>query len=89
VDVKQAVAAAISAVQNLFAGQDIRDLLLEEVEKSEDDRHWRVTISFARLIEGGNALRTALAGPEYNRFYKVIELDAVTGNLVSMKIRKI
>lgn len=84
-DVKEAVTTAISQVQVLYAGQDIRDLLLEEIEKV--DNQWHVTVSFLRPSDSPNAIR-GVFGPEFTRAYKIVELNAFTGELLSMRIRK-
>ncbi len=82
-DVKEAVKNAFESVRSLYEGQDIRDLLLEEVEK--DGTAWRITVSFSRP-DVSNPMRGVFAA-EYLREYKVIELNQL-GQLTSMKIRK-
>jgi hypothetical protein len=87
-DVKEAVTAAIRSVQNLYSGQDIRDVLLEEVERSTDANRWLVTLSFARPADVAPSIRDVLGGPDYVRLYKVAELNASTGELISLKMRQ-
>ncbi len=88
VDVKQAVSKAIESAQNLYEGSAIRDLLLEEVELSEDGKHWLVTIAFSRQ-DTAKSTTSASSSANYERAYKMIKLRADTGDVVSMKIRKL
>ena len=67
---------------------------LEEVEISENDEFWLITLSYPdSMIEDSDlhpesqALRV-LTGRE-NRVYKVVKLNADTGKLVSIKIRSL
>ena len=46
VPVKEAVAAAIAYVKELYEGVNLRDLLLEEIEYSNASDKWLVTIGF-------------------------------------------
>ena len=95
IDVKQAVSIAIQYFMNLVGGESASDVLLEEVELSDDERFWHVTLSAvlpAPKDEGSpmNALATALgASLQRRRVYKVFKVDAATGSVRSMKIRTV
>ena len=87
-DVKEAVAVAKGYLTNLYSGEDISDVGLEEVEFDELSDQWSVTIGFARPWER-TALRRALsAGDRVGaRAYKVLLIDDETGEVQSLKDR--
>jgi len=95
IDVKQAVAIAIQYFLNLVGGESASDVLLEEVELSDDERFWHVTLS--AVVPGPenvgspvNALATALgASLPRRRVYKVFKVDATGGTVKSMKMRMV
>ena len=92
VDVKTAVTAANSYLR------DIKDLMkiqldslrLEEVELSEDQREWLITLGFDVPIKT-NSLANLMAGTNsiYQREYKLLKVDSETGEVKSMKIRSL
>ena len=88
VDVKQAVSKAMESAKSLYEGSEIRNLLLEEVELSEDGKNWLVTIAFTQQDSSKSTSPTS-TGPAYERAYKVIKLRADTGEVIAMKIRKL
>ena len=51
VDVKQAVAKAMDYLRDMYQTDQFRDVLLEEVDLSEDNKFWNVTIGFTRRQE--------------------------------------
>ncbi|RIH85315.1 MULTISPECIES: hypothetical protein [Calidithermus] len=86
IDVKQAVQIANDYIQSLFTERQIPELRLEEVELSQDGSFWEVTLSFVvreptAYLSLGDAART--------REYKVFRINAETGQVQSMKIRKV
>jgi hypothetical protein len=95
IDVKQAVQAAREFLVNLYHEAEIRDVLVEEVELSEDSRNWLITLGFsapkpATVGDEKQAKRVAeLIGPRYERWYKLFTIDSETGEVKSMKIRTI
>jgi len=92
--VKQAVLHAMASAKDLYAGRGLVDLSLEEVEMSEDDRYWLVTLGFhlpsekpaSRLDE---IMFRQIHGKTYERRYKLFKVDAQTGKVESMKIRAV
>ncbi len=79
--VKEAVQLArghLSEVLQVSAPQ----LLLEEVELSDDQQFWLITFSYP--APEGTSFAAMLGG---NRAYKVVKLHADTGEFVSVKIR--
>jgi hypothetical protein len=92
IDVKEAVRKVVAYFSKLYpklvAGAN---LMLEEVEESEDGSYWLVTLGYDMHRQASSlpgALR-AMYGPEVERNYKVFKVDAKTGRIVSMKIRSL
>ncbi len=81
VDGKQAVGKAIDYVKSVYDASQVTDLMLEEEERSEDGKHWYVTLSFTPQGK-------ASGGAPMERTYKVVKIVVETGELLSMKIRK-
>ena len=82
VDGKQVVAKAMEYVKAVYDPSQVADLMLEEVERSEDGKHWFITLGFTPR-EGG------AAGSTFERTFKVLKIVAETGEVLSMKIRKL
>ena len=79
VDGKQVVAKAMEYVKAVYDSSQVVDLMLDEVERSEDGKHWFVTLGFTPREAGGTHERT----------FKVLKIVAETGEVLSMKIRKL
>jgi hypothetical protein len=61
-------------------------ITIEEVERTETG--WRVTVGyFEPPAAGGTGVSVFLSPPK--KSYKVIEVDAATGQAISMKIRQL
>ena len=91
VDVKQAVAKAMDYLRDMYQIDKFKDVLLEEVDLSEDNKFWNVTIGFTRGQEttsGGPMAVLIGQSSEFKREYKVFQIDAKTGDLRSMRSRK-
>jgi hypothetical protein len=91
VDVKQAVAKAMDYLEDMYQTDQFKDVLLEEVDLSEDNEFWNVTIGFTRRQEttSGGPMATLIGqSSEFKREYKVFQIDANTGDLRSMRSRK-
>jgi hypothetical protein len=82
-DVKEAARRASEYFAGLYADQSLSNVQLEEVELSEDGRHWFITLSYPVPPE------LAALNFNFKRKYKVFKIDAETGQVVSMKIRKV
>ncbi len=96
VGVKEAVIAAFNFLNDLYASEELIDLALEEVELSDDEKYWLVTLGFTRQFSKPLELATVspweAIGPKRtftNRDYKIIKVDASTGKAESMRIRQI
>ncbi|MCY4113293.1 MAG: hypothetical protein OXG33_05040 [Chloroflexi bacterium] len=72
-DVQSAVQKARAYLQELFQGEEIEDIGLEEVVFDEESNEWKVTIGFSRPWEKPNIDFALSEGPK--RSYKVIRID--------------
>lgn len=88
IPVKQAVRAASDELRELYDSVTLADILLEEVELAEDGKFWLITLGFSRPVSHTeNPL--AQYGKEYKREFKQFKVDALTGEVQSMKIRAV
>lgn len=91
-DVKNAVQTAMDFVKDLYADRSLRDLLLEEIEFSEVDDQWLVTVGFSlpeQKEESAPLITPSRMSQALSRRYKIINVDAKTGKPISMKIRPV
>lgn len=95
IDVQQAAEAAVGYFQKFFP--NVSGFSLEEVELSEDEKYWLITLSFE--IPDDGKPRNPLAKPGVMNVrdlfglpkakYKVFKIDARTGKVIAMKIRAV
>ncbi len=86
IDARRAADAAARYFKQLYP--NVLSFSLEEVELSEDEDYWLITLSFEvgpRIAGGGLSVRLE---PPKTKF-KVFKVNAHTGEVVSMRIRKI
>ena len=91
IDAKQAVKKAMEYLKEMLDTVDFRDMLPEEVELSEDDRFWEVTIVFSRRqVSTSEGPMASLVGPTegFKREFKLFKIDAESGIVRSMKSKK-
>ncbi len=97
VSIKEAVLAAKKFVEEVYAqsGEQISEIGLEEVDRSEDESVWLITIGFTTtdktrkraLLE--QSVGTVLGGlATLTRDYKVVHIDRKTGEPLLMKMRQ-
>lgn len=89
IEVKEAVKIAQDYIQDLFAHEEIRDLALEEVELSEDNKFWIVTLGFTKQMSQPLNPMEAMSGPKFSRFQKELKIDAENSLVRSMKNKKL
>lgn len=85
IDVKSAARIAISYFDQLIQRR-YTELAVEEVEKTDDDRYWLVTVGYSIVSTDRSPL--AALQSQGVREYKVVRVDSQTGEPVSMKVRK-
>jgi len=91
VDVKEAVGKAMDYLKDMYQIDQFKDVLLEEVDLSEDNKFWNVTIGFTRRQEttSGGPMATLIGqSTEFKREFKVFQIDSENGALRSMRTRK-
>ena len=92
IDAKEAVKIAKEYLSEMYDTSKLRDVLLEEVDMSEDGQLWQVTIGFTRHLEstseGPMATLIGSSG-QYKREYRVFSLDVESGMVKSMKMRSV
>lgn len=98
IDVRTAVNNAIvylKSIQDLIgnAATEIEDLRLEEIELSEDKKSWLITLGFDIPVKNRSPIEaimaSPIASPKYQREYRLFQVNAETGEVESMKIRKV
>ncbi len=89
IDVKQAVRSAIGYVKDLYEQKAPNDFMLEEVELSDDEKYWLITISFPQYQRQTNPLGTFINPNQEQRIYKTIKIRVDNGQAISMKIRQL
>jgi hypothetical protein len=92
IDVKEAVRKSVAYFLKLYPKLGTgANVMLEEVEISEDGSYWIVTVGYdmqRHASELTGNLRDVF-GPKVVRHYKVFKVDAKTGRIISMKIRSL
>lgn len=80
ITVKQASDEAMRHFWELY-GEKI-PLQVEETEMNEDGKNWLITLSYAEHDASVNLIFA-------KKVYKIFKINAITGKVISMKIRKI
>lgn len=80
VDVRVATNSAVEYLKQFFPNAN--NVQLEEIEISEDEKFWSVTLSY----DDGDRYSV-----NFNREkkYKIFKIDATSGGVLSMKIREL
>ena len=86
-DVKEAVRAAKECVVDLFDGEEIDYVGLEEVVFDDESDQWLITIGFSRPWERPKALSASLLEDPLKRSYKVVRINDADGRVMSLKDR--
>ncbi|MDJ0844661.1 hypothetical protein [Crocosphaera sp.] len=92
IDVRQAVKQAknhLNQIIDLFG--NVSDIRLEEIELSSDNKSWLITLGFLfdTPMNQQKNLPDILNKAMNIREYKIVEIDAETGELKSIKIREL
>jgi hypothetical protein len=95
IDIKEAVTAAVTQFEQLYPDSGYRDIRLEEVELTDDDKHWVITLSYMRpqtetAEETQGPASELLKGlakmGKHRRDYRTFRVDTDTGLVRSMKL---
>ena|SRR5437899_6632010 len=85
IDARTAAQAAAAYLQDLYPS--VTAFGLEEVELSDDGNHWQITLSFEVGQKPWGTVAFPFQPPKTK--FKVFRVDAKTGEVVSMRIRKL
>jgi hypothetical protein len=95
INVKQAVAAALDFIKEVYVDEKLTHIGLEEVRSDGDT--WRVTVGFSRPWDYPKSERSAFdvaasvlprTEPAPLREYKTLRVDGTTGEVLEMEIRE-
>jgi hypothetical protein len=86
-DAREAIKQAFHTLEHLFPGENFHNLALEEVQLSEDQKHWLITFGFDvkesfNLPVGTNNIEVAIV-----RKYHILSIDSGTGQFISIRSR--
>ena len=79
IDVSHAVSTAKNYLESVFASEGYRNIRLEEVVLSDDDRFWLITFGLDR---------SDLGGTRWLKDYKIVKVDAESGQARGIQIRE-
>lgn len=82
-DLKAATESAVKYLTNIYPEAEFARL--EEVELSDDDKYWVLTLSYQAQEAPSQSFITLGT----KRFFKSFKIDAATGEVRSMKIREL
>jgi len=91
-DVKEAVNTAFNYFNEVYQGRTFDNVLLEEVEMTDNGKYWLITIGYSALMKTGEVgpFQKAIGySDKYVRQYKLIKIDDNTQKVISMKIREL
>jgi hypothetical protein len=84
-DVKAAVTTAVTYLKDLYSEEELKNIRLEEVWLSDDEKYWYVTIGYNSLTSARDPL-ASLRLPE--REYKLFKVRVEDGRVMKMKMRQ-
>ncbi|WP_413173730.1 hypothetical protein [Anabaena azotica] len=89
IDVRTAVTAAYNYIKSLqdVIDSPLPDLRLEEVELSDDDKFWLITLGFDATEKNQSGILNYVRRSE--RIYKLFKVNSNTGQVEAMKIREV
>ena len=86
-DVKEAVQKAKEYLADLFEGEEIEYVGLEEVEFDDEAEQWKITIGFSRPWDRPKSLSAALLEDPLKRSFKVVRINDIDCRVISIKER--
>lgn len=97
VDAKQAAKLSLEYFKELFPNATISNIALEEVELLEDENRWLITLGFdepprprtSSHVQINKSFADLFGTASPTRKFKVFKVDARTGKVISMRIRKL
>ena len=93
IDAKSAIKAARLGFHSFMEEEKPLDnVRLEEVELSEDEKHWMITLGYDVFSDPSEVQNVLISHPglrDRYREYKQFRVNAENGNVESMKIRPV
>ena len=88
-DAKEAIARAKAYVMEVFSGEGISNLGLEEIFFDDASNSWDVTVGFSRPwdIVGNNAITSLVGNTSSRRSYKTLRISNDGGAILFLKNR--
>ncbi|HXH11752.1 MAG TPA: hypothetical protein VNP04_18565 [Alphaproteobacteria bacterium] len=84
-DVKAAAATAITYFKDLYSDEQLKNIRLEEVWMSDDEKYWYVTVGY----DSPTSVRDPLAAlRQPAREYKLLKVRVEDGRVMEMKVRQ-
>lgn len=88
-DVKQAIITAKHHIADLFEGEGLVNLGLEEIRFKDSNNRWEITLGFSRPWNASRNAMSALTGEALpKRTYKVVVLKDESGEVVEIRNRE-
>lgn len=88
IDVQEATRIAAEYFNNLYADEEFSDVLLEEVERTDEEApYWFITLGYTDQQK--QKLGNLVARSTGKRHYKRFQINAETGEMKAMKIRTV
>ena len=78
IGLKGAVREAAAYFDDLYANSPVDNLLLEEVEETEDGKFWLITLGYDQKLPSSRYSRL-VGSSEVSRVYKIFQVEADTG----------
>lgn len=94
IDARAAFESARVYIQNIqdVLNTPLDNLRLEEVELSEDDQYWLITLGYDNPNKPKDLSNLSLVAPQLARLsreYKIFQIKSDNGEVKSMKIREV
>ena len=92
ISVKEAVQNAFDYIRDLIPKNQLKNLMLEEVEFHQSRNEWLITVGYDSFHDIEKIDPTSIfvgqrVIKERKRVYKIIRINASNGSVISMKIR--
>lgn len=89
-DAKQAIKVAKNYVNDVFEGEGLMNLGLEEVKYKEYENCWEITLGFSRPWNAESSVLSALQGNSApRRTYKVVVIKDDSGDVIEIRNREV
>jgi len=89
---KQAAQAASNYLKELVSDEELKNLRVEEITRSDDQKHWHVTLGWVESANRTLGVNSAFMNTKQTiealpRVYRLFPVDVETGEVAAMKMR--